>query len=332
MHRLHPRPGHRPSTATGWARAASQTGDTPRALAWSLGRAGALALTSALLLGACGKTENAANSGSPSAASSPAPTTGHGTPPQPTSGEAAGATGTAQPGEMKCDPFATATVGQYMVENNTWGSQGVVGWTQCISGTPHGQRGISAHWKWDWKQTGDNVKAYPEVIFGHKPGYPHSTTTLLPAKLNRIQTLVLDYDVHTEREGAGNMAIDMWLTHTANPTAFAAPPITHEVMIWLDVFGTMYAGGELVDKVRINGTLYRVYVGEKFGLGWRYAAFAPNSPMESKASIDLMPFFVYLKNRNLITTEEFLATVNFGNELISGSGETRLNRFAVTVN
>jgi hypothetical protein len=75
-----------------------------------------------------------------------------------------------------------------------------------------------------------------------------------------------------------------------------------------------------------------VYVGEKFGLGWRYAAFAPNSPMASKASIDLMPFFVYLKNRNLITTEEFLATVNFGNELISGSGETRLNRFAVTVN
>ncbi|MFY7907421.1 MAG: hypothetical protein ACOVO0_14905, partial [Burkholderiaceae bacterium] len=61
MHRLHPRPGHRPSTATGWATAASQTGDTPRALAWSLGRAGALALTSALLLAACGKTENAAN-------------------------------------------------------------------------------------------------------------------------------------------------------------------------------------------------------------------------------------------------------------------------------
>jgi len=233
---------------------------------------------------------------------------------------------------LKCDPFATAEVGQYMTENNTWGSKGVVGWTQCIGGAPHGSSGMTAQWTWDWKSEGDNVKAYPEVVFGHKPGYPKSTTTLLPRKLAKIQTLVLDYDVQTEREGTGNMAIDMWLTNTVTPASFAAPPITHEIMIWLEVFGPMYPGGQQVDKVRINGTMYRVFVGEKFGLGWRYLAFVPNSPMQTMGSIDLMPFFVYLKGKKLITTEEFLSTVNFGNELISGSGETKLNRFAVTVN
>lgn len=233
---------------------------------------------------------------------------------------------------LDCTPAAATEVGQYLVENNTWGSQGMVGWSQCMGGVMHGTSGLSAHWTWDWKNEGDNVKAYPEVVFGHKPGYPKSTTTLLPRKLKSLQTLVLDYDVHTEREGAGNMAIDMWLTNVNSPTAFAVPPITHEVMIWLEAFGPIYAGGQQVDKLRINGTLYRVFVGEKFGLGWRYVAFAPNSPMDTAGSIDLLPFFMYLKGKGLITTEEFLSSVNFGNEIISGSGETKLNRFAVTVN
>lgn len=219
-----------------------------------------------------------------------------------------------------------------MADNNTWGNKGVVGWSQCMGGVLHPKGGVSAQWTWDWKYEGDNVKAYPEVVFGQKPGYPKSTTTLLPRKLSSMQTIAVDYDVQVEREGAGNMAIDMWLTNIPNPTTFAAPPITHEVMVWLEVYGPMFTGGQQVDKVRINGTLYRVFVGEKFGLGWRYVAFAPNSPMQTSGHMDMMPFFMYLKGKGLITTEEFLATVNFGNEIISGAGETKLNRFAVTVN
>jgi hypothetical protein len=102
-------------------------------------------------------------------------------------------------------------------------------------------------------------------------------------------------------------------------------------MVWLEVYGPMYAGGKQVDKVRINGTLYRVYVGEKFGLGWRYVAFAPNSPMQTAASVDLLAFFEYLKGKNLITGDEQVAAVNLGNEIISGAGETRLRHYAVTV-
>jgi hypothetical protein len=236
------------------------------------------------------------------------------------------------PISLNCDAATTTEVGQYMADNNTWGNKGVVGWSQCMGGVLHPKGGVSAQWTWDWKYEGDNVKAYPEVVFGQKPGYPKSTTTLLPRKLSSMQTIAVDYDVQVEREGAGNMAIDMWLTNIPNPTTFAAPPITHEVMVWLEVYGPMFTGGQQVDKVRINGTLYRVFVGEKFGLGWRYVAFAPNSPMQTSGHMDMMPFFMYLKGKGLITTEEFLATVNFGNEIISGAGETKLNRFAVTVN
>lgn len=294
-----------------------------RVASWCATASAASAL--ALTLTGCIKTDNTAPAAPAVVASPPAVGT-------PATGPTTGQPPAAAVISLNCDATSTTEVGQYMAENNTWGNKGVVGWTQCMGGVPHAKGGVSAQWTWDWKYEGDNVKAYPEVVFGHKPGYPKSTTTLLPRKLSSMQTIAVDYDVHTEREGAGNMAIDMWLTNVVNPTSFAAPPITHEVMIWLEVYGPMYAGGQQVDKVRINGTMYRVFVGEKFGLGWRYVAFAPNSPMQTSGHMDLMPFFMYLKGKGLITTEEFLATVNFGNEIISGSGETKLNRFAVTVN
>jgi hypothetical protein len=240
---------------------------------------------------------------------------------------------TAPPAEvpLNCEVSSTTAAGDYMAENNSWGRGGMAGWQQCMGAVPHASGGVSARWTWDWHNEGDQVKAYPEVVFGHKPGYPHSSTTQLPRQLRSLSHLQVDYDLVTEREGAGNMSIDTWLTSTTTPTTFAVPPITHEVMVWLEVYGPMYAGGKQVDKVRINGTMYRVFVGEKFGLGWRYVAFAPNSPMQSKASVDMLAFFEYLKGKNLITGDEQVAAVNLGNEIISGAGETRLNHFAVTV-
>jgi hypothetical protein len=312
--------------------------------AWSLP---ALAIACALAMNGCGKSDAPTPGAVPAKPSTPVPVVAPAAPaatdatvtsaPNPTAAPAAAPDQAREPTTaagaiaLNCTPASTADVGQYMTENNTWGSKGATGWTQCMGGVKHGKNGISAQWTWDWKYQGDNVKAYPEVVFGHKPGYPKSTTSTLPRRLASLQTIVVDYDVQTEREGAGNLAIDMWLTSVPNPNTFAAPPITHEVMIWLEVFGPMYTGGQQVDKVRINDTLYRVFVGEKFGLGWRYVAFAPNSPMKTQDSMDLMPFFVYLKGKGLITTQEYLATVNFGNEIISGAGDTKLNRFAVTV-
>lgn len=310
--------------AMGWTLALSGCGKTPAPPPGAAPAPLVVALAApAAFTTADGSTTPAAAQATPLAPSPATPAAATGPTPAPATGAGAIA--------LNCTPASTADVGQYMTENNTWGSKGATGWTQCMGGVTHGKNGISAQWTWDWKYQGDNVKAYPEVVFGHKPGYPKSTTSTLPRRLASLQTIVVDYDVQTEREGAGNLAIDMWLTSVPNPNTFAAPPITHEVMIWLEVFGPMYTGGQQVDKVRINDTLYRVFVGEKFGLGWRYVAFAPNSPMKMQDSMDLMPFFVYLKGKGLITTQEYLATVNFGNEIISGAGDTKLNRFAVTV-
>ena len=233
---------------------------------------------------------------------------------------------------MQCEEAVTAASGSYEVENNVWGKGALTDWSQCVGATNSTRRGLAARWTWDWKSQDNQVKAFPEVVFGHKPGTARSTTPLLPRKLGEMRRVVMDYDISTQRSGTGNLSVDIWLTDTPNPTTFAVPPITHEVMIWLETFGPMYAGGEQIDTVSIHGIPYRVYVGEKFGLGWRYIAFKPeNTPMQPVAQIDLMPYLLYLQTKGLVTPESHVANINLGNEIISGAGTTQVNHLAIDV-
>lgn len=233
---------------------------------------------------------------------------------------------------MQCEEAVTAASGSYEVENNVWGKGALTDWSQCVGATNSTRRGLAARWTWDWKSQDNQVKAFPEVVFGHKPGTARSTTPLLPRKLGEMRRVVMDYDISTQRSGTGNLSVDIWLTDTPNPTTFAVPPITHEVMIWLETFGPMYAGGEQIDTVSIHGIPYRVYVGEKFGLGWRYIAFKPeNTPMQPVAQIDLMPYLLYLQTKGLVTPESHVANINLGNEIISGAGTTQVNHLDIDV-
>lgn len=233
---------------------------------------------------------------------------------------------------MQCEEAVTAASGSYEVENNVWGKGALTDWSQCVGATNSTRRGLAARWTWDWKSQDNQVKAFPEVVFGHKPGTARSTTPLLPRKLGEMRRVIMDYDISTQRSGTGNLSVDIWLTDTPTPTTFAVPPITHEVMIWLETFGPMYAGGEQIDTVSIHGMPYRVYVGEKFGLGWRYIAFKPeNTPMQPVAQLDLMPYLLYLQTKGLVTPESHVANINLGNEIISGAGTTQVNHLDIDV-
>ncbi|MEN9843107.1 MAG: hypothetical protein RLZZ612_936 [Pseudomonadota bacterium] len=234
---------------------------------------------------------------------------------------------------LQCDDFATVAAGDYMIENNTWGKGQMTGWQQCVGLAPHPRGGVAGLWNWDWKYEGDQVKAYPEVIYGHKPGYPKSTTPALPRQLQQLSGVQMAYEVHSSRQGSGNLSLDIWFTNTATPTTFSVPTITHEVMIWLNVEGTMYAGGQQVDETTLNGIPYKVFVGEHFGMGWRYIAFTPvNATSPGKplsGTLDLWAYFNYLRDKKWLNADAYLAAVNFGNEIISGAGQTQLYRLAV---
>ena len=185
-------------------------------------------------------------------------------------------------------------------------------------------------WTWNWPNSGNNVKAYPEVIFGQKPGNL-TTSADLPRKIDSIDELTIEYDVISTHTGSGNLAFDFWLTDTENPSTWGVPPITQEIMIWLDRYGGMQPGGSWVEQINIDGALYSVYKGENYGQGWRYIAFVQeNLPLEA-GTLNLVNFLSYMRDKSFVAGDEYIASIEFGNEVIGGTGETILNKYEVSV-
>lgn len=230
---------------------------------------------------------------------------------------------------LDCTPQVEIDSGAYRAENNTWGAGELRSYSQCIAlgANPDGD-GVIARWNWDWPQRDGNVKAYPAVIFGQKPGHP-STDARLPAPLAQLQQLRTRWRIDMESRGRGNSALDLWLTDRSPATSFAVPPISHEIMIWLHSWGDMPPGGSFHSRVKVGGLDYELWTADGFGLGWRYITFKSVRSQLHSQQLDLLPFLDAARAQGLITGEEYLASVEFGNEPVYGSGETRLLHYAV---
>ena len=189
---------------------------------------------------------------------------------------------------------------------------------------------LVGRWTWDWLNSGTNVKAYPEIIFGQKPGST-STSEALPIKINDVGVAVISYEVSSTYAGSGNVAFDCWLTDTPDPATWGVPPITHEIMIWLDSLGGMHPGGAYLERASLGSVTYAVYVGDNYGQGWRYIAFASAESRLGVGTLDLGSILAYIKEKNLVTGDEYLASIEFGNEIAGGAGETVVKRYTVTI-
>ena len=231
---------------------------------------------------------------------------------------------------MKCDDGAFVDIGDYQTQNNTWGKGNLSGWFECIGAGMNADGTLVARWTWDWLNSGTNVKAYPEIIFGQKPGSA-TTSKVMPIKISDIGVATVSYDVASTSTGSGDVAFDIWLTDTPNPSSWGVPPITSEVMVWLDRQGAMAPGGAFRERVNLDGTSYAVYVADNWGQGWRYIAFTSVESRLGVGTLDLGSFLSYLQENGLIKGGEYLASIEFGNEVATGAGETDVNRYTVSV-
>jgi len=280
-------------------------------------------LSSGLFLHACGPGQVF----NPTPSSSPPTTTpaSTNTPvPELTSADAASTV------TMNCGDGALIDIGDYQAQNNTWGKGELSGWSQCIGIETGADGTLVGRWTWDWLNSGSNVKAYPEIVFGQKPGSA-TTSEALPIKISDIGAATISYDVSSTYTGSGNVAFDLWLTDTPNPSTWGVPPITHEIMIWLDRQGGMQPGGAYSERVSLDGSTYVVYVADNWGQGWKYIAFASAESRLGVGTLDLGSFFSYMREKGLVQGDEYLASIEFGNEVATGAGETDVNSYTVSV-
>jgi len=226
--------------------------------------------------------------------------------------------------------------GPYVYENNQWGkakangafSQSIL--RRTVDGVP--QYG----WSWDWPGYNASVFAYPEVIYGWKPwSGGRSTDPKLPMKVTDIRTMQMIFDLDLQATGGYNIAPEIWLTSTGEASARAAPArITTEVMFWMDHNNTQPAG-TFMEKVAVDGFDYQLWkldsMGDKGnGQGWAYYAFMSARP-QNKATLDIRQFIQYLLSKNYIAAENYVASIEFGNEIAGGKGTAWLRKYALII-
>jgi len=239
--------------------------------------------------------------------------------------------------DMDCRDSGRATAGPYLVENNTWGSAGVRGpYRQCAGIGPVQQDGsVSARWTWQWPAGPSEIKAFPQLIYGQKPGLAPTPGTNLPMRTNDISVARSQWSTTSTFTGTGQLTFDLWLTKDAvKRDCFNCTPITHEIMIVFEPYGgyglrrnpAWYQGEVTIDKYK-----YKLYKAENFGTtGWRFIVLQSLETRKA-GDIDLKAVLVLLKQRALISGSEYLSSVEFGSEPEEGTGDVLVNSFKVDV-
>lgn len=264
----------------------------------------------------------------------------------------------------------------YMVENNDWGMENwstnpmtyfmtplveqPAGWRtstvnqgtkyfQCVGlGAINSDGSLPVLLKWDYPAVNTTaageVKGYPQVMFGQKPGktttansgLPTSVSSILSAAKSVISSWVHEIPASTYTSGKGHLSYDIWLqAAAASSTSFDGVNKTHEIMITLDAFqgyGRYKWPGFFTEygTFTISGAQYRLYQAQSdFGSAdkWKFIVFQSVDEKRPTGYINMKEFLQVLRDRGLITGAEFLVSIELGVEPEFGSGEVLLKSF-----
>lgn len=176
---------------------------------------------------------------------------------------------------MNCQESLTIAAGSYVLENNLWGKDGVTGpYSQCVGmGGLNADGSVSARWNWSWSAGPSDVKGYPALVYGQKPGYQSTPNSNLPKRLDLMNTATTSWSSTSTYTGTGHLAYDIWLTSDAQyHGGFLNTPITHEIMIAVEPYGGYGLNRNpawYMEDVVIGGILYKIYKAENFGVDGR---------------------------------------------------------------
>jgi hypothetical protein len=235
-----------------------------------------------------------------------------------------------------CNNGYSVADGPYRYENNQWGSGKSQGpFEQCLlERTVAGkkQRG----WSWSFPGTDSSVFSYPEIIFGWKPWTGGKTTDPhLPTRIGDFKKLTLVYEIESQITGSYNLAPEVWVINRNVKNGAPAPSaITAEVMFWLDSGGVAQPGGSPVGSYVVHGESYELWKQDGAnGSGasiaqWRLLSFKRAAPL-LKGSLDIPAFMRILVDEKLVDPGQYVATVEFGNEVTGGVGTTWVKQFEV---
>jgi hypothetical protein len=237
-----------------------------------------------------------------------------------------------------CKDWAHIYDGPYTYENNTWGSSKSSGdYEQCLlERSINGKRQVG--WTWSWPGVNPSVFAYPEIIYGWKPwSGGQSSDPKLPINVKAIRSMTLTFDVEMTAAGSYNLAPEIWLDETGDTPSPGNPKlITTEIMFWMDHAGDSQPAGSQIDSPAIGADAYDLFhmpnIGDKGnGQGWDIYTFK-SATVRHKGVIPIDALIAYMVDKKFVKPTEYVASVEFGNEVVGGTGTTWVKQYEVKVN
>ncbi|MCG8588609.1 MAG: hypothetical protein MJE66_04895 [Proteobacteria bacterium] len=226
-----------------------------------------------------------------------------------------------------CADNAELRRGPLLLFNNVWNKGSLDDYEQCIA------LGEDAfHWRWRWPGGDLMPEAYPEIVFGHHPWRTDSTTEALPRKLGDAGPLEVEYAVRLAGGGRHNLAFQLWLVDALPPTPAGARA---EVMVWVANHG-MTPAGEKTSVLAHADARYDLYEAQREHLdrgvprSWKLVTLVSQRP-QLEARLELGALLQQLVERGHLDEALWVANVDLGTEVVSGSGSADVTAYRVTV-
>jgi len=232
-------------------------------------------------------------------------------------------------------------VDELTIVNNQWNTRvygpnppppSQLNYQQCIKVNTINPLSVSFTWNWPLANVNpEPVKAYPGIIYGFAPYWPTSstsTTSKLPVKLSNISSYSVTYDVSvsSSSDASWNTAFDIFITTDNPPTTKGR---INEIMIMLDYQNPWFNNPNPdIGTFIIDGRQYRVSSYD-YGTGGKGYMFYIPVPGVNKATINITTFLNWLMTNHYIDPNNYLADIEFGNEIISGTGTTTINNYDI---
>lgn len=190
-------------------------------------------------------------------------------------------------------------------------------------------------WHWCWPGFVASGFAYPGVLCGWKPwagGRPSDQR--FPVRVVDAKDLVIDYCVDVRAVGSFNLTFCAWICKSGG-WSFApdVSAMTTEVMVCPDYYSGCVPGGRFVSELHVDGENYEIWheVGhgkEEKGddRGWNMLTLRGVGGRKSGA-LALGALLFELARRGLVESDEYLTSVELGNEVMGGAGTTFVERY-----
>lgn len=213
-----------------------------------------------------------------------------------------------------CDQYSSTTAGQYVVQNNRWGTSA----THCISVGSNGFR-ITQQ---DGSSTSGPV-SYPSIFYGcHYTNC--SPGTVLPKQLSTIGSVTSSISYTYVNNATYNAAYDIWLDSTPKKDGVNQT----EIMIWFTRTGNIQPIGSVTASATIGGKSWQVWTGNNGGNN--VVSYVATSTMSSW-SFSVLDFINDTRNRGYANNSWYLTSIQAGFEPWSGGVGLAVNSFSASV-